>query len=161
MKILVVSDTHGDFDALRAAMRREAPDCVLHLGDGWREVARVRETAPRTPVYDVAGNCDVGSGRPVSMTLELDGLRIFFTHGHRYHVKASPLRVILAAREQRAGLVCFGHTHQPLCEQQQDLWVLNPGSCHGPGASYAVVLTQPVLRCEIHVLGGKTDDSGD
>ena len=34
----------------------------------------------------------------------------------------------MAAREAGARLLCFGHTHEALCEFENGLWIVNPGA---------------------------------
>ena len=155
MKILVLSDTHGDLRAQQMACELVQPDTILHLGDHWGDAQQLRHSFPNCEVYAVAGNCDFAPGAPLRLQLQLEGHCILLMHGHRYGVKASPLRAILAARESEAELLCFGHTHRALCEQQEGLWVLNPGSCSGPQASYGIVDTfGGALHCSIQTLGG-------
>ena len=36
-KVLVLSDSHGDVDAMERAVARERPDLILHLGDLCRD----------------------------------------------------------------------------------------------------------------------------
>ena len=35
---------------------------------------------------------------------------------------------VRAAREAGARLLCFGHTHEALCEFENGLWIVNPGA---------------------------------
>ena len=47
------------------------------------------------------------------------------------------------ARQAGAGLLCFGHTHEAVCEFQQGLWVVNPGSIGSlANPTYAVAILQ-------------------
>ena len=74
---------------------------------------------------------------------EKTGKKIFITHGHLYNVKYTLNNLYYAAREKNADIVCFGHTHNPMSEYVDGLYVLNPGSCHGYGASYAYIDVTP------------------
>ena len=41
MKILVLSDSHGNISNMEAAVEREQPRMILHLGDCWRDAERL------------------------------------------------------------------------------------------------------------------------
>ena len=75
------------------------------------------------------GNCD---GRrpdlPEERVFTLEGVKIFMTHGHTYHVKSGISLAVRAAREAGARLLCFGHTHEALGEFENGLWIVNPGA---------------------------------
>ena len=52
MKLLVVSDIHGDYDALEQAYHAEkSVGAVLFLGDGIREAERFEATWPSARLY--------------------------------------------------------------------------------------------------------------
>ena len=62
MRILVLSDTHGDFRRLWEIVERHKDDTrlVLFLGDGLREFDDVQTLYPDLIFDCVAGNCDYG-----------------------------------------------------------------------------------------------------
>ena len=130
LRVIVVSDSHGDRRSLRAVLDRH-PDAaaVFHLGDGAADMERVAEEYPALTVYQTAGNGDSTLRLiPEEQEVILGGRRILAVHGHRYGVKASPLRFLLQARQRGAQLALFGHTHQPLLHGEEGLYLLNPGS---------------------------------
>lgn len=54
MKLLVVSDVHGDLDALERAVDAEADaDAVIFLGDGLREAEDLQDMRPELKIYSV------------------------------------------------------------------------------------------------------------
>ncbi len=154
MKILVVSDSHGDLAALQAAVNQVQPDCVLHLGDHWRDAQALRAFLGDRPLYAVPGNCDYGVHAQDQLLLALEGVRIYMEHGHQHGVKRSPLRAILAAQEADAQLLLFGHTHRALCVSHEGLWVLNPGACSGARPTCGVIELSGGICCRIHEIGG-------
>ena len=98
MKILVVSDTHGDISGVQEALRREGPvDYVFHLGDNARDAARIQTTAH---MVSVLGNCDFG-GAPLTETVFLCGKRLLLTHGHGQSVKYGLQRLAYFAAGRR------------------------------------------------------------
>lgn len=113
MKILVFSDSHGNFENMVQAVERETPHMILHLGDGWRDARRLQERFPDIPLSQVPGNCDFRSSEPPEQQLTVQGKRILLCHGHTYGVKNSLLTAGLAAEERDLDLFLFGHTHVP------------------------------------------------
>ena len=138
MKLLILSDSHGDFRALERCVELEKPDILYHLGDYCSDAERLGKRFFHIPLFSVAGNCDFRARQPERVVDEVEGVRIFACHGHRYNVKSSLLALKLAAREQNAALCLFGHTHIPLLEQAGGITFLNPGACGGRTPCYAV-----------------------
>ena len=135
MRFLVLSDTHGDRTRMtRALDYLEAlkPDALLHLGDCTRD-GEFLAREMRLPLHAVCGNCDAFSSLyPSEEVLEVEGARLFLTHGHRYGVKEDLLRLTYAAKERGCGAALFGHTHVPLLKREEGLLLLNPGSLCRP-----------------------------
>lgn len=156
MRILVVSDTHHDFDALYRLVLREkdAIDLLVHLGDGAQDIDDLRAVWPLLPVRFVRGNCDYISTAPDTTLVEADGLRLFLTHGHLFDVNRTTERLAMQARRQDAAVALFGHTHRQLCRDVLGVQLLNPGSLGKPRDGkrgygvIEVVQGQPV--CSLH-----------
>lgn len=150
MKVLVISDTHGNVNrAFIAHTRTEPVDCIIHLGDGGVDADVLRDTLD-IPVINVAGNCDPGVRAPRERVWECEGKRILLTHGDAYHVKSGLVRLMQRGKEIEADAVLFGHTHQAVCERQSGLLLINPGSlanhCHY--RTYAVLnITAEGIDC--------------
>lgn len=152
MKLLLLSDTHRELNAAKEAILRERPDAVLHLGDHAIDAYELAQEFYATPIAYMRGNCDGPFPNCAETYLRtLAGVRIFAAHGHRYGVKTSPMRFWYAARENDARLAAFGHTHEPLCREENGIWLVNPGACKGLYASYAVVTLEngDVADCKI------------
>lgn len=143
MRILILSDSHGNIKKMKQAVERTQPDQIIHLGDYFRDGTALREAFPLLPVAQVIGNCDLydfsARGGKDQLLLTLDGHRVLLCHGHHYHVKSSLLSLSYAAREAEAELCLFGHTHIPHLEKMDGWTLLNPGSI-GNG-DFAVVET--------------------
>lgn len=118
MKILIVSDSHGNNGPLRAAIMKEAPDMLIHLGDAeysQSEIARWAG-APKTPCIFVRGNCDTYCDPDLvrnSAVFTLNGHKIFCSHGHLQKVNYGLLTLSLTAQENGCDICMFGHTHVP------------------------------------------------
>ncbi|MDD4797779.1 MAG: YfcE family phosphodiesterase [Eubacteriales bacterium] len=138
MKALVVSDTHGRADRLeKALLQAGAIDMLIHCGDGAADVERVRALAPC--ILQVRGNCDWNAALPTLYITDEQRVRIFLCHGHEYGVKTGYRRIIAAAQQQAAQVVCFGHTHVPLIQRQGALLLVNPGALSARDATFALL----------------------
>ena len=83
MRILVVSDSHGnDGNLRRAILAQPKAEVVIHLGDGEEEWARAKRSFPEKMFLGVRGNCDFASSLPPAGEFTADGVKIFYTHGH-------------------------------------------------------------------------------
>ncbi len=140
MKLLVVSDSHGNVDNMVRAVEQVQPDRILHLGDGWRDAEELHAIFPHIPLDQVPGNCDFLSAEPPVKVLCVEDKRIVMCHGHTYRVKEGLLDAGYAAQEQQADLFLFGHTHRPTQEWAGKSLMVNPGSIgYWGNPSYAVV----------------------
>lgn len=145
MKILVFSDSHSYLAYMVECTRQIQPDVLIHLGDYYADADVLCREFPQIPLYAVPGNCDQYRGgylpEPVAI-VDLDGVRLFLTHGHKHGVKYDLHKLKLEARQAGADAALFGHTHQQLIAREEDLWVINPGSCGMFNASAALIVTE-------------------
>ena len=140
MRILVVSDTHGDLFSLQKAVRAQpSAEIIVHCGDGDEQVQYLKNNFKDKMIVGVRGNCDWCSVLPSKEILSVCGKKIFITHGHLYNAKFGLYTIMCAAREEKADILLFGHTHQAMTYYEDGLHMLNPGSCHGYGASYGFI----------------------
>lgn len=140
MTILVLSDSHGNCTALQKAVDLAGNvDAIIHLGDGYRQMAHLR--LPDVPVYFVLGNGeDMQMMRRDDVKRELlvdfEGIKILMMHGHTHNVKFGVDRALMHAAELEADVLLFGHTHQPYHKKHRvfdkEIDVFNPGSVGEP-----------------------------
>ena len=128
MKLLILSDSHGNIDNMARTVELIQPRHILHLGDCLRDAQALHERYPDIPMDTVPGNCDWGSFDTPERLLEFDGVRVLMMHGHTRNVKSSPLAAQYAAREYGADVLLFGHTHRPLVDYDGMLYTMNPGA---------------------------------
>ena len=156
MRVGVFSDSHGDHEALDELLERMGVlDAACFLGDVARDAEHLRERLEampnQPPLYAVRGNNDYYSTctLPWELLIELGGVRIYMTHGHRL---VSLMNLAYKAQECGAQVALFGHTHQALCETAQGVLLPNPGSagnfCRG-GRARASVLEINKGRCSV------------
>lgn len=140
MKILVLSDSHGDSGNVRKALLEQpGAEVVIFCGDGARDLESMQYSFPEKAFYLVRGNCDWGSDLDLRGTLTLEGVKLFFTHGHVYSAKMTDSEMIAAARDCGANILLYGHTHTPRNDYRDGLYIMNPGSCSGYRASYGMI----------------------
>lgn len=132
MKILIVSDSHGECFFLERAILRAAPmDYMIHLGDVEGDEEYIREIA-QCPVYIVAGNNDFFSREPREQMIQLGNYHILLTHGHRYGVYSGLEVLKKKGLELGAHIAMYGHTHMPRIDLDGEIWTINPGSISRP-----------------------------
>lgn len=141
MRILVLSDTHGDLEAIRLALAATRADQILHLGDCAGDLFYVLwdvlQEQPSFPFRAVCGNCDPSGAAPEELTLSLEGHTLLMLHGHTRGVKYSDASMLAEAARQNADIVLYGHTHVPRIETVDKRLLINPGSAKRRFASDA------------------------
>ena len=132
MLIAVVSDTHRSSKYIKLAKELiKDADILIHLGDNVDDVEEL-ERDFKGVVYAVAGNCDYSREYPKENVIEINGRKIFFTHGDLYGVKSSINNIYYRGKELGADIVLFGHTHQHIIEKENGMILMNPGSISLP-----------------------------
>lgn len=132
-KLLIVSDSHGDVDALHRVVDAEpgATDLIF-LGDGLADMYEVADEHPELRVYTVRGNCDYSRIEPSEAIAAFEHQLFFYTHGDGYQVKYTVAGLKYGARRCGADVALFGHTHSPYYEYTDGLYLFNPGSVSRP-----------------------------
>lgn len=143
MKILAVSDTHRKNDNYFDVLKKEKPDLVIHCGDAEGSEYALTESA-KCPVKVILGNNDFFSDLPRELEFEVGKYKIWVTHGHNYYVSMGYADIHRVATVRGKDIVLFGHTHRPVLEKRENVWLINPGSLsyprqEGHKCSYAVL----------------------
>ena len=146
--LIVISDSHGNLKAVEKLRPLVAEnDAVVHLGDGAGDMRGIMREFPEK-TYLCGGNCDFFSPYPEEGIIELESVRIFYCHGHKFHVKSFFDRLAEEAKRRGCDIALYGHTHKPLISEIDGVTLINPGSLRypvGEGGSY----------CYLVVNGGK------
>ena len=136
MRIIVISDTHGRYNALSSViLSNMSANAFIHLGDGEEEFLQLIDNFPSLApkFYYVKGNCDYGSQRQEFLTLDIaPGHRILATHGHRFGVNYGKAGILDKAKEHRCNIILHGHTHVRCNTYENGIYILNPGSASRP-----------------------------
>lgn len=128
VKILVVSDNHGDFESVTKAAQSQKFDRMFHCGDFCGNLQKLPPD-----MLLVAGNCDDASAALPEERLDvIDDTPILAVHGHHYNVYRSLLELNYKAAEAGAKVVFFGHTHFPTAVAEGGRIFVNPGSLSEP-----------------------------
>jgi len=133
-RLLIVSDTHGNVGKLDDLIRKydKQYEYLIHLGDRSYDILSLQENIGN--LISVKGNIEgqsTGLSRdntPYEVLVELDGVKVFVTHGHRYSVKSTLIFLKKQAKKLGANLVLFGHTHEKYLEIEDDIMYFNPGA---------------------------------
>jgi len=128
MKIMVISDTHGNYLAPLAFLDEiEALDLIIHLGDEISDAKMLQNLTP-IPLLMVPGNCDTGAREPRELSGNIGGQQFFITHGDIYRVKNGLESLKIKAAGEQATIVLFGHTHTPSVVREDGILYVNPGT---------------------------------
>jgi len=146
MKILVISDTHGDIKKAEEVIKKNKDniDLIIHLGDYFRDAQKLSSIFPDIPIEYIYGNSDfLIDNVPAEKVLEYNGKKILMTHGHRYSVKWDYSKLEKKAEEMDLDMLLFGHTHVADVMEKQGRYFVNPGSISDPRSdsseSYAII----------------------
>ena len=159
MKILVLSDSHGNVDHMVQAVSRTDPDWIVHLVDVMADGEKLHAMFPKIPFAQVPGNCDYGAFAAPEKILCIEDKRILMCHGHTRHVKESLLGAMYAAQEQQADIFLFGHTHRIFAETRNGVAMLNPGSigdCRYPTYGIVEIINGTILLSTVPLNGYPT-----
>ena len=129
MELLIFSDSHGRAENIQVALERQvkAPDAVLFLGDGARDLDRI--FLCDVPLWAVRGNCDAEVDQ---MVLDFpcmadyawiidSGHQLYCTHGHLWDPEKLPPLA-------KGTAFLYGHFHVKRNEMGERIRLFNPGS---------------------------------
>lgn len=130
MRYLVVSDNHGDRDILVQLVDRYETevDYMFHCGDSELSI----DDKLWQHFYVVRGNCDYSADFKNSRVIETPQDTIYITHGHLSNVRFGLTNLFYEAKEANANIALFGHIHRAVCEVEEGILFVNPGSISQP-----------------------------
>ena len=146
MKYLVVSDIHGSgyyANKINEIYNKEEPDKIILLGDLYYHGPRNPLTKEYNPaevceifnslkdkILCIKGNCDAEVDEMISefefnesIVLNINGLKFFFTHGHKYNIDNIP---------EGIDVLVYGHFHTGFIKEKDGIICVNSGSISLP-----------------------------
>lgn len=150
LKVLIISDIHGNVDILKKILDENDFDKLIVLGDLFNygffsndlknnKIINLLQKN-KDKLILIRGNCDyyinyedVGLFAHDLITIPLNGHNVTLTHGNRYSKGFLP--------DYHGDIFMQGHTHVSLLTKENNIVYLNPGSISKPrggsSASYA------------------------
>jgi uncharacterized protein len=133
MKILIISDSHGNIANLKHVMgfgKKIGAKAVIHCGD-WSTIESIEMVLSyELPLYSVLGNADISPEVEkilsnkckkfdrVFLTLELDGKRIGVIHSINN----------LQSKIDNLDIIFYGHNHRQSESDRDGIKIVNPGA---------------------------------
>ncbi|AEH50930.1 phosphodiesterase [Pseudothermotoga thermarum] len=177
IRILVVSDTHGDFESWKKLREQSGVvDQIVHLGDflyhgprnpiptGYDPLA-LAEALKSENLMAVRGNCDADvdlmllgiEDMAKFMILTFGKYKMVCLHGENIKSDEDLIQLL---KNYEACIVAFGHTHIPRLEKKEAGVILNPGSPSLPKKnnppSFALIdFDNEYLKISLFTLSGK------
>lgn len=143
MRIVVISDTHRHTEVIDKILSAQ-PEAryVFFLGDNAADIEDFEYLYPDKKFCVVSGNCDFNSFLPVVGMENVNGVNVFYTHGHTLGVKYTTANLLKAAKQSGCRIALYGHTHIAKILYEDGVYIVNPGSAAASregSNSYAVI----------------------
>ncbi|WP_411841937.1 YfcE family phosphodiesterase [Salinicoccus sp. HZC-1] len=140
IKILIISDNHGEQGISYDVYGRNTGDLNIHLGDSEFHY----DDTEMSHFNRVKGNVDGDTRYPIE---EYNAeAKTFYTHGHYYDIKNNRQMLAERAKEYDAKYAFYGHSHVAKAESVNGVYCINPGSISQSKGewpeSYAVLDTE-------------------
>lgn len=146
MRYLVVSDIHGSgyyANKINEILNKEKADKIILLGDLYYHGPRNPLTKEYNPmevcsifnnlkdkILCIKGNCDAEVDEMISefefnesISIDINGLKFFFTHGHKYNIDNIP---------EDIDVLVYGHFHTGFIKEKNGVICVNSGSISLP-----------------------------
>lgn len=136
MKILVISDTHGRIECAKWLVEKMLSlgvKTLIHCGDHIGDATLIEKLYKGITVHAVYGNCDSSFKGTASEVIDVEGVKIYICHGHKYGVKWEEYEeLIIDAKAHEAKIAVFGHSHCAYLGKKEGVFLMNPGSLSLP-----------------------------
>ena len=129
MKVVVFSDAHGSKIIIeRIISFNPNADYFISLGDSELPLDFLMDL----DIIPIKGNYPRDAGIAYESVLEIENKKIFITHGHKYGVHRSLMKLLKHSLTNGYDITLYGHTHIAKVDKVNDLILLNPGSIKSP-----------------------------
>jgi len=137
-KVLIISDTHNNYDILKAVLSTEK-DCsiIFHLGDHYEDLDKCRDSVTEKTIIRVPGTFYKGY-----QDGSVSAIKIYSLFNWKFLLVHDVN--IVSNKMQDVDVIFHGHTHQAEFKKQNDKYFFNPGHLkekydRGSEASYAIL----------------------
>ncbi len=148
MKILVLSDSHGNIQKLKKIIEAEKIfDLLIHCGDGINDLLHI-DLPGGIMVITVCGNIDRAQGiSGQTFIVEIiNGFKFFITHGDLFGAHHDITGVWSEAKRLGCDIACFGHTHRAMNDDVSP-YMFNPGASQT--GMYGIIDIKNSIKCEL------------
>ena len=102
-------------------------DYIIHLGDTSGDGSKIKKEFGDKVIL-INGNCDPVKLGENEAVLEIEGVKIFATHGHLYSAKTTLNGLYMRGNEENCQIVLYGHTHRAREDEIDGVTLINPGN---------------------------------
>lgn len=147
LRILVLSDSHGQAKTMQRAIEAQpSAEVIIFLGDGYTDFEYCKKFIGNKRVYAVKGNNDFHCEYPKNQVIDVDGIKIYITHGHYEYVKSTLGGVLNKAMENNCKIALYGHTHRQQSDYYKEIHAFCPGAIYNN--EYGVIdITEKGIIC--------------
>lgn len=125
MKILIISDSHGNIQNLRHVLgfaKKIKCGAVIHCGD-WNNLESVNTVINfNIPLYTVIGNADIADNIKYKykkyLEIKIDNKKILIIH--KYHIPTSKFQI--------PDIIFTGHYHSQKMWEENGITIVRPGA---------------------------------
>lgn len=125
MKVVLVSDSHGNMGVLLDILNAH-PDADLFLHAGDIELP----SAGLERYQIVQGNNDYYYDYPLELSFMTPYGKLILLHSHTLSMVHHTEKLHEYAKKHLASILCFGHTHRHLFQEEEGIYLINPGSLY-------------------------------
>jgi putative phosphoesterase len=131
----------------------EKPELILHLGDYATDGEKIAEELGINIII-VKGNGDPVSNHNDYELINIEGKKVFLTHGHKHNVNEGIDNIYYKGLELGADIILYGHTHIPVNIKENNIIIMNPGSPTLPRANnkiptFGIINIEETITTEI------------
>ncbi len=132
MKVAIIADLHDNEPYLAAFLTTDYTDALLICGDiGHAETLEIISKSFSGTIYFVFGNADLFEAKDIpDNIINLGETGIIDLGGKKIGLCHEPYK-IKKLLEEKPYVIFHGHTHTPWITQQDETWIINPGTLGG------------------------------
>ncbi len=129
MKVIVFSDAHGSRILIERILNfNPNADYFISLGDSELPLDFLMDL----DIIAIKGNYPRDAGLDYDTILTIAGKKLYLTHGHKYGVHKSLMKLLKYVLSQDFDIVLYGHTHIARVDKINNMLIMNPGSIRNP-----------------------------